>query len=57
MSFSDVTLDVLDADRQVVASGTGASGEVHVANPHLWEPAPGVPYLYTARAPLNPCSL
>ena len=26
-----------------------ASGEVHVANPHLWEPAPGVPYLYTAR--------
>lgn len=45
----DVTLDVLDADGQVVASGTGASGEVHVANPHLWEPAPGVPYLYTAR--------
>ena len=26
----DVTLDVLDADGQVVASGTGASGEVHV---------------------------
>ena len=45
----DVTLDVLDADGQVVASGTGASGEVHVANPHLWEPAPGVPYLYTSR--------
>ena len=45
----DVTLDVLDADGQVVASGTGASGEVHVANPHLWEPAPGVPYLYPAR--------
>mgnify|MGYP000202283801 CR=1 FL=1 len=43
----DVTLDVLDADGQVVASGTGASGEGHVANPHLWEPAPSVPYLYT----------
>lgn len=44
-----VHVDVLDADRHVVISGDGAQISLHVENPHLWQPRPGTPYLYTAR--------
>ncbi len=44
-----VHLDVLDAAGQVVASGDGAGGTLHVDHPQLWQPYPGTPHLYTAR--------
>lgn len=43
-----VTVTVLDADGQSLAAMDGAAGQVLLENPHLWEPRPGVPYLYTA---------
>ncbi len=45
----EVSVTVLDTDGREVACATGARGELHVENPHLWEPYPGTPYLYTAR--------
>ncbi len=45
----EVGVTVLDADGREVACATGARGELRVENPHLWEPYPGTPYLYTAR--------
>ena len=45
----EVSIRILDADGQVVAAGTGASGTVTVSDPQLWQPWPGTPYLYTAR--------
>ena len=44
-----VHIDVTDAAGRPVASADGAEGTLHIANPHLWEPYPGTPYLYTAR--------
>lgn len=43
-----VHVEVVDAQGQVVACSDGAEGVLHIANPHLWEPWPGTPYLYTA---------
>ena len=44
-----VTVEILDADGLPVASASGNEGMVTVEHPHLWEPRPGIPYLYTAR--------
>lgn len=44
-----VRVEVLDAQGQTVAAAAGESGRLHIDNPHLWEPWPGTPYLYTAR--------
>lgn len=46
---SPVTISILDAEGNMVAEGTAFQGTLTVPNPHLWEPAPGIPYLYTAR--------
>ncbi len=42
-------VDILDTDGRIVASGEGTQGELHIERPHLWQPYPGTPYLYTAR--------
>ena len=44
-----VRIEILDAEGQTAAAGTGAEGRLSVKNPRLWEPRPGTPYLYTAR--------
>lgn len=44
-----VQLDIVDAQGHVVASGASSAGTLHIANPQLWQPYPGTPYLYTAR--------
>ena len=43
-----VSIEILNDEGKVVADGTGESGMLHVENPHLWQPRPGTPYLYTA---------
>ena len=45
----EVRIDVLDADRRVVAACSGSDVRLQLENPILWEPLPGMPYLYTAR--------
>ena len=45
----DVHVDIVDADGKTVASAEGAESVARVEQPHLWEPYPGTPYLYTAR--------
>ena len=45
----DLSVEILDAEGRPVASGTGPEGVLQVPSPHLWEPWPGTPYLYTAR--------
>ncbi|MBQ8095090.1 MAG: beta-glucuronidase [Clostridia bacterium] len=45
----NVHIDVLDANRQCVAKADVPQGTFHIDQPHLWEPWPGIPYLYTAR--------
>ena len=44
-----VHIDALDAEGATVASADGAEGVLRIPQPHLWEPRPGTPYLYTAR--------
>ncbi len=34
----DVSVELRDADQQVVATGQGTSGTLQVVNPHLWQP-------------------
>ena len=46
---ASVGLQIFDASGKLVAAGDGPAGIVKVENPHLWEPWPGEPYLYTAR--------
>ena len=48
-SDAPVRVEILDADGRRAACASGAKGTVHIAAPVLWEPRPGVPYLYTAR--------
>ena len=43
-----VTVMVLDADGNEIAAASGAAGTLCIEHPHLWEPWPGTPYLYTA---------
>ena len=45
----EVRIEILDAAGKTVARGEGAEGTLTVPQPKLWEPWPGVPYLYTAR--------
>ncbi len=47
---AEAGIEILDAAGRTVARGEGASGTVRVPDPILWEPRPGTPYLYTARA-------
>ena len=42
-----VHVTVLDADGNAVARAEGAEGILTIPEVHLWEPKPGVPYLYT----------
>ena len=44
----EVHIALKDAAGNTVAEGTGADCTLQIAQPHLWEPWPGVPYLYTA---------
>lgn len=44
-----VHIDILDADGNTVAQAEGREGVAVIPSPHLWEPWPGTPYLYTAR--------
>ena len=44
-----VTVEILDAEGRSVGTASGSRGTVKVKDPHLWEPRPGIPYLYTAR--------
>ncbi len=43
-----VRVTLLDAQGQAVAQSEGTDCELRIAQPQLWEPWPGVPYLYTA---------
>ena len=45
----EIAVSALDAEGTEVASARGAKGTFRVERPHLWEPRPGTPYLYTAR--------
>ena len=47
-------VEILDAHGQTVARAEGNEGVLHVPSPHLWEPWPGTPYLYTARVTYGP---
>jgi beta-glucuronidase len=47
---SDVKIDVLDREGQVVASNVGPSGEINIENVKLWEPLKS--YLYILRIEL-----
>ena len=42
------SIEILNDEGKVVADGKGESGTLHVEAPHLWQPRPGTPYLYTA---------
>ena len=42
-----VAVTVLEADGKAVASAEGTEGILTIPEVHLWEPKPGVPYLYT----------
>lgn len=42
------SIEILNDEGKVVADGKGESGTLHVEDPHLWQPRPGTPYLYTA---------
>lgn len=42
-----VAVTVLEADGKAVASAEGAAGTLTIPEVQLWEPKPGVPYLYT----------
>lgn len=44
----EITVTILDAEGNKVAEATGASGRIVVPDAHLWQPRPGVPYLYRA---------
>ena len=46
---AEVTAEVLDATGNPVARCSGRTGILKIDNPQLWEPSPGIPYLYTAR--------
>lgn len=43
-----VNIQIEDAEGTVVAQAVGAKGILEIKEPHLWEPWPGIPYLYTA---------
>lgn len=45
---SDIQLEIRDAAGRIVASSSGAKGQITIADATLWEPYPGTPYLYTA---------
>ena len=42
------SIEILNDEGKVVADGKGENGTLHVEDPHLWQPRPGTPYLYTA---------
>ena len=42
------SIEILNDEGKVVADGKGEGGTLHVEDPHLWQPRPGTPYLYTA---------
>lgn len=44
-----VRVEILDAEGKTAAYCEGREGILTIPNPHLWEPWPGTPYLYTAR--------
>lgn len=44
----EVTVQILDREGNVAARSQGRKGVIVIQEPHLWEPWPGTPYLYTA---------
>ena len=42
-------VEIVDENEQVVASLEGMKGILRIENATLWNPKPGIPYLYTAR--------
>ena len=44
----DITIDILDADGNCMATSKGVDGTITIPNAKLWWPWPGTPYLYTA---------
>ena len=44
-----VAITILDQNGVAVAKAQGHDGTIQIDNPHLWEPWPGTPYLYTAQ--------
>lgn len=44
----EISVKILDAENNVVATSTGRKGTILVPDAKLWEPYPGTPYLYTA---------
>lgn len=44
----EVSVTILDEEKNTVASACGGSGEITIDSPHLWQPYPDKPYLYTA---------
>ncbi|WP_320972050.1 beta-glucuronidase [Enterocloster bolteae] len=48
----DVAVQILDREGNVAARSQGRKGVIVIQEPHLWEPWPGTPYLYTARVTL-----
>lgn len=44
----DVSIEILDENKRLVAKGTGKTGSLRIGNAHLWFPKPDRPYLYTA---------
>ena len=45
----EIRVEILDAEGNMVAKCDGREGALIVPQPKLWEPWPGIPYLYTAR--------
>lgn len=48
-SGAPVLVEILDADGEIAAKAEGRSGVIRIPDARLWWPAPGTPYLYTAR--------
>ena len=45
----ELRTEILDAEGNTVARQEGREGILTIPQPKLWEPWPGIPYLYTAR--------
>lgn len=47
--IASVSVEICDAEGAVAAKAEGAEGCIYIPNAKLWQPRPGVPWLYTAR--------
>ncbi len=44
----DLSIEILDENKHVIANGTGKNGSLRIKNANFWFPKPDKPYLYTA---------